>query len=339
MTPVCSPWPWHARDGNKQLSRDTPRLAWGELPAEVRAGVELVLGEPVIEAISQPYGFSPGSADRVRLASGKTAFVKAASSETNAHAAALHRQEAVVSAALPSTVPAPALLGVYDAEPWVALILAEVPGRHPEVPWRERDVKVVLDAVYALSRTRLPADLELVRLEDALAEDFQSWERLAETSTPVASEWANENMELLARMAREGLPATAGQNLVHSDLRADNVLLTDAGAVLIDWPWAARGASWTDGMSVLINVVVTDPQADIDHWLDEHPLFAQVGENEINGVAAGLSGYFLATSLLPDPPGLPTLRAFQQVQGQRLIDWLERRVLASQAPFSSERQS
>jgi hypothetical protein len=40
-------------------------------------------------------------------------------------------------------------------------------------------------------------------------------------------------------------------------------------------------------------------------------------------VLAGCAGYFLHASRLPDPPGLPTVRAFQRAQGDALLPWLK----------------
>lgn len=40
------------------------RLAWAEMPAEVRAAVESVIGWPVAESVTQRSGFSPGVAAR-----------------------------------------------------------------------------------------------------------------------------------------------------------------------------------------------------------------------------------------------------------------------------------
>lgn len=76
------------------------RIGWARLPLHVRAGVEGILGGSVVSAVSQPGGFSPGSADRVVLASGRRAFVKAVSADVNATSAALHRREARISAAM-----------------------------------------------------------------------------------------------------------------------------------------------------------------------------------------------------------------------------------------------
>ncbi|MEV4348896.1 hypothetical protein AB0J83_30940 [Actinoplanes sp. NPDC049596] len=90
------------------------RMRWGDLPNCVRAGVQEILGAPVIAAESQPGGFSNGTADRVYTTVGSTAFVKAISMSMNAGAAGLHRQEATVAAALPDDVPVPRLYGVCD---------------------------------------------------------------------------------------------------------------------------------------------------------------------------------------------------------------------------------
>lgn len=39
-------------------------------------------------------------------------------------------------------------------------------------------------------------------------------------------------------------PAGRGPTLLHSDLRADNLLLTPTRVVAVDWPWASVGAAW-----------------------------------------------------------------------------------------------
>ena len=126
------------------------RPRWEDLPPHVRAGVEDVLGSPVVRADSQAGGFSPGSADRVLTAAGRRAFVKAVGAAQNPHSPVLHRREARVSAALPPSLPVPRLLGVFDAGARVALVLEEVDGHQPPLPWRAGDVDAVLGALAAL---------------------------------------------------------------------------------------------------------------------------------------------------------------------------------------------
>ncbi|HET7517515.1 MAG TPA: aminoglycoside phosphotransferase family protein, partial [Actinomycetes bacterium] len=52
------------------------RLDWADAPAWLRGEVEARLGGRVAEAVTQPAGFSPGIAARLRLDDGRRAFVK-----------------------------------------------------------------------------------------------------------------------------------------------------------------------------------------------------------------------------------------------------------------------
>jgi hypothetical protein len=113
-----------------------PRVPWEDLPASVRGWAEGSLGSPVAGAASQPGGFSPGAACRLRLADGRRAFLKAVSASANPHSPGMHRREGAVAAALPPDVPAPALLGQYDDGEWVALLFADVNGVPPAEPWQ-----------------------------------------------------------------------------------------------------------------------------------------------------------------------------------------------------------
>ncbi len=74
-------------------------MQWQEMPSVVRAGIEELLGARVVDAVSQPGGFSPGVAARVTLADGSRAFVKAVTGERNAESPDIHRREAYCFAA------------------------------------------------------------------------------------------------------------------------------------------------------------------------------------------------------------------------------------------------
>src|SRR5579862_7782328 len=99
------------------------RVAWQDVPDAVRTAIERVCGAAVTEARTQPGGFSPGVAARVRCADGTRWFVKAASAGLNPDAPTLHRQEAKVLAGLDPLIlagqlPVPRLRGVVDHAPW-----------------------------------------------------------------------------------------------------------------------------------------------------------------------------------------------------------------------------
>lgn len=118
--------------------------------------------------------------------------------------------------------------------------------------------------------------------------------------------------------------ATRGTALVHGDLRADNILLTADGVVLVDWPWASIGAAWFDVVCLAPSVLAQGGEAEIDMF--ETALEAYGADpGDITRALAAVTGYFVTAALRPDPPGIPTVRAFQRAQGDAGLRWLARR--------------
>lgn len=306
------------------------RLQWHELPADIRAEIEGVLGGPVVEAVSQPGGYSPGSADRVVTAAGRRAFVKAASPAINVDTPHIHRREAAITARLPAAVPAPALLGAVDDGEWIALVLEDVEGRHPSTPWQPRELGAVLDALQQVADVRLPADVPVIDVAEALAGDADAWRSIdLDTLPPLPGgldQWVRENIDGLVDAAARGALDARGDRLVHYDTRADNLLVrADGTVVLVDWPWGARGAGWFDALSLLINVRYYDPAADVERIIAQHPVYDGMPAEAASNVLAGFAGMFLSSSLQPDPPRMPTLRRFQRDQAVATLEWLRQR--------------
>jgi hypothetical protein len=128
------------------------RVAWQGVPEPTRTAIEGVCGAAVIEAQTQPGGFSPGAAARVRCEDGARWFVKAASAELNVDAPRMHRQEARVLADLDPLIlagrlPVPRLRGTAEHGPWFALVVDDVDGRHPVMPWQDHELDLVLAAL------------------------------------------------------------------------------------------------------------------------------------------------------------------------------------------------
>ncbi|MEU7577620.1 aminoglycoside phosphotransferase family protein [Streptomyces sp. NPDC041068] len=305
------------------------RTSWQHLPAHVRGALEAELGAPVTEAVTQRGGFSPGVAARVRLGDGRRAFVKAVSSEANPGSPDLHRAEARNSAALPEAVPAPRLLASYDDGTWVALAFEDVEGRQPEVPWRAAEFERVLGAVAELARALTPAPFAAPSAVEAEAESFRGWEQLIEAgaeSDERLDPWARRNLHALAELSAAWPRFAAGDTLAHGDLRADNMLLT-AGerVVFVDWPHAVRAAPWFD-LLVMLPCVRAQGGPDPEAVFTAHPVGRDADPRGVTVTLAALAGYFVRGSLRPDPPGLPTLRAFQGAQGAAALDWLRKRL-------------
>jgi len=306
------------------------RIGWTDLPSHVRAGVEVILGAAVSEATSQQGGFSPGSADTVRTVDGRRAFVKAVGSQLNEHSPAIHRREAAIAAKLPETLPVPSLMGTFDDGEWVALVFSEVQGRHPHIPWRREELMLVLDALLTMSLTSVPPALEhLPTLEHELSDAFNGWARIRKDPSEASDPWVLENLDALQQHAERGRKDLAGRSLVHTDIRADNILITPANRpVFVDWPWACIGSGWVDALSVLVNVRVFDPDFDVDAVLQSHGVFAGATADSVNGVLSGFGAYLMDVARQPAPPGLPTVRAFQRRQGEAVVRWLRHRLSA-----------
>jgi aminoglycoside phosphotransferase (APT) family kinase protein len=137
-------------------------------------------------------------------------------------------------------------------------------------------------------------------------------------------EWARRNLERLAALQSEWEAASAGETLLHFDLRADNILLTADRVLVVDWPHASLGAGWIELLQILPSIAM---QGGPKPWeiFDAHPLGRGAPDRAVTAVLAALAGYFVRQSLLPAPPGLPTLRGFQRDQGLPAVEWLRRR--------------
>jgi hypothetical protein len=144
------------------------------------------LGSEVIRASSTGIGFTPGFASRLDLADERRVFVKAASDADDARhgwpLSEAYREESRKLRALPSELPAPALLWTVDDEiagmHWVILCFEYVDGTPPRRPWRPNELRLVTDALARLAPlvAQPPEGLDL----PLFAEDFPEVEaRLA----------------------------------------------------------------------------------------------------------------------------------------------------------------
>lgn len=311
------------------MKNDIPvRIPWRDLPAPIHEKTENVLGGPVVEAISQAEGFSPGSADRVRTALGGRVFVKAVSRTWSSSTWDLHRRELNVLRVLPESVRAPRLLDSHDDGEWVALILEDVEGSHPGPGTGTAEALSVLTSLSSLPDMRGTAvQTVLPRVAEDLALKFRAWSRIRhDGASGVLPDRAQEHLDELEDAAEQGALAVAGTHLVHMDCRSDNVLIDHSGqALLIDWPWAGLGARWFDGLVFLLDTRMHGSAVDTDAVLAKHPLFAEVSATDIDGTLAGLTGYCFDTARQPAPPHMPTIRAFQRRAGITGLNWLRTR--------------
>ena len=302
------------------------RLPWEDLPEEIRETIEQRLEAPVARAVTRHGGFSPGLAATVELEDGRRFFAKAVGPEPNADSPELHRREARVAAALPPETPAPRFLfSVENDTGWVALVFEDVDGREPELPWRRDELDRVLEAVTALSEALTPAPIDAPPVSEHYAQLFHGWRTLAEDPPGGLDSWSVDHLKELAELEAVWEQAAEGETLLHADIRADNVLLTEDRVVFVDWPHVCLGAPWVDLLAFLPSVGM---QAGPKPWelFDDHPVAREADPERVNAVLAALAGFFVHRSTMPPPPGLPTLREFQRAQGAESLAWLRRRL-------------
>ena len=303
------------------------RLAWTALLLELRAAVEEWLGEPVATAASQEGGFSPGVAARLTTASGRRVFLKAVGAALNADSPRFHRREIAIAAALPDHTPTPRLLWSYDQNGWVALIFEDVAGSQPQQPWRADELARVLGALNDLAAALTPSPLPptiAVRARDSDLINAAWWSRFRREPQPPLDPWAARHLDALIAL-ESGVPtAVDGDTLQHFDIRADNLLLTPERVYVVDWPHAQIGAPWLDLLGMAPSVAMQggpEPEA----LLRDQPVLRGVNPEALDAFIALLAGYFTWSASQPPPPGLPTLRAFQDAQGIIARRWLAQR--------------
>jgi aminoglycoside phosphotransferase (APT) family kinase protein len=299
------------------------RVEYAAAPAELHAWVDETLCSPVIEATTQPGGFSPGVAARLLCTDGSRAFCKAVSAEVNDFAASAHRHEQRISGSLPAAAPVPRLLAKYDDGTWVALLLQDINGRQPTLPWRPDELARVITAIDALAVALTPTPIDAPLLGDAEDKDFWGWRGLAAGSVDGSSlpKWAGVHLDRLAALEPSWLSACAGDTLLHCDLRADNLLLSEDQVWVVDWPWACLGKPWVDVANLAPSVAMQGgpPPAEV---FAMSAASRGADRDEVAAYVCALAGYFVSHSLRPAAVGLPTVRAFQAAQGTVALGWL-----------------
>ena len=232
----------------------------------------------------------------------------------------------MVSAALPRSALLPRLLDTYDDGAWVALAFEAIDGRPPRHPWQPGELAAAAEALAALHDALTPCPVATLEPASERHRDtFGAWSALAAAAAAVGLDpWAARHLDRLAELEAGWPAASEGETLLHCDVRSDNLLFGPGGVVFVDWPHAAVGTP-------VLDVVIWAPSVSLeggpepDELLALHPGARRADPDAVHALLAAVAGFFVAHSLRPPPPGLPTLRRFQAAQGEVALAWLRRR--------------
>lgn len=279
---------------------------------ELTERVERAAGERVVSATAiVGRGYTPAARFVLSLEHGTSAFLKAATSDDTA---AWLRTERRVYEALGPRSFLPAVRGWSDGNDGMPfLLLEDLSGAQWPPPWDAARVDAVRDALAAVAATEPPPFLP--RLEASRAE-FTNWPRIVASPDAFLSlrlctrAWLDAALPTL--IAAEADCVLDGDDLLHLDVRSDNLCLRGDRAVFVDWNWACVG----------------NGAIDIAGWL---PSLATEGGPSPESIlpdagpeAALICGFFAGRAGLPPIPDAPRVRAVQYQQLTTALPWAAR---------------
>jgi hypothetical protein len=292
------------------------RPSWLGATESLRRAVDEVCGSPATGARDVHGGMTPGPAAVLDLADGRQVFVKAVP-EAATGSCRLYQREAVALRALPAGAPAPALIGHATAGGWFALVMTAVAGEIAGPPWTDRGARLVAAACAVSGSLRAPGAVPPVA--DLLV-DLDGWERLPDGQL---DEWDREHAATMARRASGWREWTAGPFLVHQDVRADNALIGNGTATLVDWSFCCAGASWLDRARLAADIVAAGHSGGAGAAVRAAREILRTLPAPAPGWVIALAGMWRYRSTLPPPAGLPALRAWQAARARALRPLLE----------------
>jgi hypothetical protein len=238
---------------------------------------------------------------------GRTAFVKAAVDDRTAKW--LRAEQRIYASVRESILPS--MLGWYDGPGCTLMLLEDLSPFVWPPPWTRDRIDAVLRLLERMANVYPPQFLP--KLEDS-REAIDGWSRVAEDPEPFLglglcnSAWLGRCLPVL-REASLNAPL-AGANLVHRDIRSDNICIRDGEAILVDWNWAVCGNHLMDCVGWL-------PSLHAEGGPSPEEL-APEGSAEL---AALIAGYFAANAGLPRIPHAPRVREVQLQQLATALPW------------------
>lgn len=320
------------------------RLQWDELPHQLTDWAETQLGARIINADSQKGGFSRGAALRVVGENGQRAFLKAVDAAVYGQTARLYLAEARHLQLLPVNVPVAHHLATFTECNWVGLLLADIEGRHPDFAADTEDLVKVFHAFDEVSAIDA-SHFDIEQLRPSLEGEVRLWSKISELlsnnsitdasyshvkSSAVRRQLLRyvTQLEISAHRYAEYvdeflIPNLDGEQIVHTDVRADNILVTDTQAVIVDWAWMCRGNAAVDSALIVVDAVYAGTSLSVPDMVRQSRLLSAQPPHFVDALIVSMAGFYLYAALQEGEVGttsnLPLVRAQRAVA---LLDWV-----------------
>ncbi len=303
---------------------------WTAIPEHVRDWVADELGSPVAVAADQVGGMSPGCATRLVCQDGTRAFVKAVGLDLNPRTPVLFRREITALSLIGSHTLWADLQASYDDGDWVAILLEDVEGTHPDLD-DDATMDTLLretDRLGQVLAERVPdppapdADAGLGDLRQGFHEWADSVARADEIPGDLLPDWIRRDTGTWEPLVRA--LADEDVRLVHWDIRNDNLLERPTGElVFLDWGAAAIGPGWLDPLLARLERVESP-------WFDESvassPALAAAGDTAVDAWLVGFATFLAWRAHTAVDVNLPTLNDFRISESRRMLVGAERRL-------------
>jgi thiamine kinase-like enzyme len=219
-----------------------------------------------------------------------------------------------------------------NGETYAIIAFPALHGETPRHPWQPRELSAALNTVHRISEELTPSPWPDSPGDRRLLEFFTWWGAISDDAHDPwrANPWVADKLPALLAAEGQLLAELPGNTLTHTDLRADNIVMTPTGVWFVDWAHAQNAARWVDAGLLMGDVIASRADVgdggpiDIACIIAEHPSLNTVSSETIWRLQVGLAGALHGLSRQPSPPGLPTIRSWQAATADRLIRWCQR---------------
>lgn len=283
-----------------------------EISPELWARFERCLGQPVERLETIQRGYTPALRLRVHLRDGRTVFIKKA---TTGPTAEWLRREYVVYSALDAPF-LPRLVAWDEGDEsqgsFPFLALEDLSAAHWPPPWSTLQINQVIGVIERLAGYTLPG-IALLEEDRSVA---SGWQTVAEDPQPflglrlATQHWLEQSLPTLLAASRP--EKLLGNDMLHGDVRSDNICFDGERVVLVDWNLVRLGNRTVDLAFWLPSLEAEGGPAP-EVILPHSPEFAAI-----------VSGYFAARAGLSIIPDAPRVRMVQLQQLRCALPWAVR---------------